>query len=172
MSLSIAQKAVTAAQWLLNAAMSANSIGIVIAIIAGLVAAFVTLWNKSEKFRNFWIGLWEKIKEVVSPVIDYITDRFKLAWEIIKIIWDSVSSYFKLVFDSIKTVFSAIGDIFSGDFSSAWEKIKGIFINAALWFKEHVLGAIGKIFSNIDQFMTDHFRRSLDKHKKYIWCSW
>ena len=150
-------KAVTAAQWLLNAAMSANPIGIVIAIIAGLVAAFVTLWNKSEKFRNFWIGLWEKIKEVVSPVINYITDRFKLAWEVIKIIWDSVSSYFKLVFDSIKTVFSAIGDIFSGDFSSAWEKIKGIFINAAIWFKEHVLGAIGKIFSNIDQFMTDHF---------------
>lgn len=158
MSLSIAQKAVTAAQWLLNVAMSANPIGIVIAIIAGLVAAFVTLWNKSEKFRNFWIGLWEKIKEVVSPVIDYITDRFKLAWEVIKIIWDSVSSYFKLVFNSIKTVFSAIGDIFSGDFSSAWEKIKGIFVNAAIWFKEHVLGAIGKIFSNIDQFMTDHFR--------------
>lgn len=48
-----AQEGATVAQWLLNVAMSANPIGIVVALIAGLVAAFVVLWNKSEKFRNF-----------------------------------------------------------------------------------------------------------------------
>lgn len=30
--------------------------------IAGLVAAFITLWTTSDDFRNFWIGLWENIK--------------------------------------------------------------------------------------------------------------
>lgn len=150
-------KAQTVAQWLLNAAMNANPIGLVIAAIAALVAGFVILWNKSEGFRNFWINLWNKIKEVVSPVIDYIVDRFKLAWDNIEIVWDSVTSYFELIFNSIKTVFSAVSDIFHGDFSGAWEKIKGVFANVGEWFKEHVFGAIGKIFSNIDQFMTKHF---------------
>lgn len=38
----------------------------IIAVIGALVAAFVYLWNTSESFRNFWINLWETIKEIVS----------------------------------------------------------------------------------------------------------
>ena len=71
-SLAIAKGLAAAKQWLLNAAMNANPIGIVIALIAGLVAAFIVLWNKSDKFREFWINLWEKVKaklEVVGAAI-------------------------------------------------------------------------------------------------------
>ena len=66
-------KLVTAAQWLLNAAMNANPIGLVIAAVVGLVAAFVVLWNRSEAFRNFWIGLWENIKEAASKAKEKIS---------------------------------------------------------------------------------------------------
>ena len=51
-----------ASQWALNAAMTANPIGIIIVAIAALVAGFIYLWNNSEGFRGFWIGLWEAIK--------------------------------------------------------------------------------------------------------------
>lgn len=51
-------------------------VGIVIAIIAGLVAAFVVLWNKSEAFRNFWKSLWENVKKVTSTVVNAIIDFF------------------------------------------------------------------------------------------------
>jgi tape measure domain-containing protein len=152
-----AQEGATVAQWLLNVAMSANPIGIVVALIAGLVAAFVVLWNKSEKFRNFWIGLWENIKKAVQPAIDFIVGYFKTAWENIKVVWDTVTSYFKMIFDNLKLLFSAITKVFSGDFKGAWEDIKGIFSNVGSWFKDHVLGAIGKVFQNIDKFLTDHF---------------
>lgn len=66
MALTVVQKLVAAKQAIVNAVMAANPIGLVIAAIAGLVAAFVILWNKSEAFRNFWIGVWEKIKEAAS----------------------------------------------------------------------------------------------------------
>jgi phage-related protein len=56
--------------------MSLNPIGIVIALIAGLVVAFVTLWNKSDSFREFWINLWEKIKTVCSNAINAIGKFF------------------------------------------------------------------------------------------------
>ena len=56
---------------LLNLIMSMNPIGLIVAAIAGLVLAFVTLWNKSEAFRNFWIGLWESIKTGVAGFIDF-----------------------------------------------------------------------------------------------------
>lgn len=64
-------KAMEIAQAALNVVMSISPIGIIIALIAGLVVAFVTLWNKSEGFRNFWIELWEKIKEAVNGFIDF-----------------------------------------------------------------------------------------------------
>lgn len=60
----------------LNAVMSANPISIIIMLIAGLVAAFATLWNSSETFRNFWIGLWENIKSVCETVINAIVTFF------------------------------------------------------------------------------------------------
>lgn len=67
-----AMQGMTIAQYALNLAMSLNPIGIVVALLAGLVAAFVTLWNKSDEFRNFWIGLWEGIKSAVSTAIEGI----------------------------------------------------------------------------------------------------
>ena len=57
----------------LNAAMAANPIGVVIAVITALVAAFVYLWNTSEGFRNFWIGLWETIKTFASNAVEAVT---------------------------------------------------------------------------------------------------
>lgn len=77
MSLSIAQNAVTVAQKAMNLAMKANPIGIVISLIAGLVVAFVTLWNKSDKFREFWINLWEKVKTASKNAINAVTGFFK-----------------------------------------------------------------------------------------------
>lgn len=73
MALTVVQKLVAAGQAVVNAVMAANPIGLVIAAIAGLVAAFVILWNKSEAFRKFWIELWEKIKEAASKAKEKIS---------------------------------------------------------------------------------------------------
>lgn len=72
-----AMQGMTVAQYALNLAMSLNPIGIVVALIAGLVVAFVTLWKKSESFRNFWINLWATIKNTVSTGIKSVTEFFK-----------------------------------------------------------------------------------------------
>ena len=50
----------------LSPTMMANPIAIVIAAIAALVATFIYLWNTNEEFRQFWIRLWNEIKEVAS----------------------------------------------------------------------------------------------------------
>lgn len=86
-----AQEGATAAQWLLNAAMSANPIGLVVAAIVGLVAAFVVLWNKSDAFREFWINLWEGIKDACSAAKDWISEKVK---EIGEFFTETLPEYF------------------------------------------------------------------------------
>lgn len=75
-----------------NLALSANPIGIVVIAIAGLVAAFVTLWNKCEGFRNFFINMWEGIKKIGGAVSEFIGGIFESKINMVKGIINGVIS--------------------------------------------------------------------------------
>lgn len=159
-----AQEGATIAQWLLNVAMNANPIGIIVAAIAGLVTAFVILWNKSEGFRNFWIGLWENIKEVASVVWEAITKFFSTAWDNIKAVWTGVKAWFTGIWQGIKTVFQGVTTWFTTKFTEAkngimtafsavgqfftgiWEGIKAVWSAVATWFSTYVIEPIKAFF--------------------------
>ena len=68
--------ATRAAVVLFNAALRANPIGLVISLLAGLVAGFVYLWNNNKGFRQFWIDLWNKLKSACSTAITGIKNKF------------------------------------------------------------------------------------------------
>lgn len=72
----LAQAAMTKGQIALNAALNANPIGAVIAVVGALVAAIVVLWNTNEDFRNAVISAWEKIKETISGAVTAIRTFF------------------------------------------------------------------------------------------------
>ena len=72
----LANEGATIAQIALNLAMSLNPIGIIVALIAGLVAAFVILWNTNEDFRNKVIEIWNGIKKFFSDTINAIKNFF------------------------------------------------------------------------------------------------
>ena len=76
---------------LVNTALLASPITWIIVGIMALVAAFVVLWNECEGFRNFWIKLWDKIKNAVSVFIDWC----KNAWQAIKTAISNAISWIK-----------------------------------------------------------------------------
>ena len=61
---------------LLSVAFGTTPLGLVITLIAGLVAGVVYLWNTSDNFRNFWINIWETIKNKFSECCKVIVDFF------------------------------------------------------------------------------------------------
>lgn len=62
----------TAAQWLLNAALTANPIGIVIVLVAAFVAAIVIAWKKSDTFREVVTNAFRKVGEGAGWLWDKI----------------------------------------------------------------------------------------------------
>lgn len=112
-------KATRAAILLFNAALRANPIGLVVSLIAGLVAAFVYLWNNNKDFRAFWIGLWEKLKSVCSSGVKWIKSKF----DDFKGMISNAKSRFEDLRKSIKDKIDAARDAVK----SAVDKIKGFF---------------------------------------------
>ncbi|AWH15040.1 tail length tape-measure protein [Aeromonas phage 85AhydR10PP] len=96
--------ALTAAQWLWNAALTANPIGAVIMAVVALVAAGVWLYQNWERLPEIFSNLWAKIVEFVGfDPMAAITGA-----------WDAVGTYFTELFggiwDSFMSVFGKIGD--------------------------------------------------------------
>jgi phage-related protein len=110
-----------AAQWALNAAMTANPIGIIVVAIAALVAGFIYLWNNSEAFRNFWIGLWEAIKtaavwvweNVLKPTWNAIVAALKWVGETAAQLWTGyIQPAFQAIGAAASAVWSVLGTVF------------------------------------------------------------
>ena len=70
---SVVTKAVTVAQWALNAALTANPIGLIVAGVAALIGAGIALYKNWDKISKFFITTWENIKSAVSAGFEYIS---------------------------------------------------------------------------------------------------
>ena len=101
----------------LFAAMSANPIVAVIAIIAGLVVALVTLWNTNEDFRNAVTGIWDSIKNVWESVKEAFANFVSAIGEKI----EAVKEFFGNLKDAASEKFSAMKDVVSDKFSQIKE---------------------------------------------------
>jgi phage-related protein len=121
----IGTKLWAAAVWVLNAAMRANPIGIVITIIMALVGALVLAYNKSETFRNIVNTVWTGIQMAVSHawnnflkpafmaiknwIVVELAPRF--LWfhnNIVKPAFTAIGFVIKVVWGIIKIIFAAI----------------------------------------------------------------
>lgn len=84
---------------LLNTTLLANPIVLIVALIAGLIVAFASLWKNCESFRNFFIGMWSGLKNAVSAAVNGIVGIFNFAKEKFtqfgKAIGNAISGAFK-----------------------------------------------------------------------------
>lgn len=62
---------------MLNLTMLASPVTWIVLGIVALVAIFVVLWNKCDGFRNFWINLWDGIKEKFGAAVDFFKNGFE-----------------------------------------------------------------------------------------------
>lgn len=134
-----ATKVWTAFQWLLNLAMDANPIGIVVVAIAALAAGIIIAYKHSETFRKIVNGAFAGAKVAVFAV----RDAFATAFHAIGSAIDAV----KGAFDTVKTKVS-------GTFDTVQAKISDV----VGWFK----AMPGRIASSIGNTATTLFNKGVD----------
>ena len=113
-AVSTATKAWAAVQWVLNAAMSANPIGLVVIAIAGLIAAGAWLVQNWDEIAAWWNDLWSGIADWAREKWDAITGTIAGAW-------DSIISGITGFGASILSGLQGAWDAVRNGISAAWE---------------------------------------------------
>lgn len=112
-----ASKIVTAAQWLWNAALSANPIGLIVMAIAALVGAVIYAYTHFDWFRNAVNAVWQGIvtvmqwawNNVIKPIWDFIVafirdwliPAFKQYWEWAQTVWNGISAVIQWAWNNV-----------------------------------------------------------------------
>lgn len=168
----ILTKLATAAQWLFNAALSANPIGLVIIGLVALIAGLVYLWNTSEGFRNFWINAWESIKNTCSIAIDgiskFFTDTIPSAFDNLINSAKATKDFFVNGFEYIKNSIIQWGVDALATFKNWGDNVWNFFTQTipnwiqsiANWFSElphHIGFALGFVVTKLIMWGVDMF---------------
>ena len=133
----------------------------VIAIVMLLAGIIIRYWDEiKEMFSKAWAWIKEK-------VIDPIANAFKQLWDTIKVVFAPFINFFKELFgktwenlkimiNNIKIIVDYIAGVLKTVFSAVWEKIKEIFGPVVDWFRdkwEKALAAIKKVFGPIVEWI-------------------
>lgn len=135
--------AATAVTTALGAAFTflTSPIGLVILAIGAVIAIGVLLYKNWDtvKEKAGQLGEWisakfSALKDAVCNAVDGFKDKFPVAFEFIKGVFDGWWTTVKGVIDGVKQVFQGIIDfvagVFTGDWSRALDGLKNIFLGA------------------------------------------
>ena len=160
---SVAETAATAAQWLLNAAMSANPIMILVVAIAALVAGIVWFCTQTETGRQLWADFtgflqatWQNITDFFQATWQNITQWFSNAAANIQNGWNALTAFIGSIPGRIQAFFASIGQWFVNKFNEARNGITGAFDNAVS-FVSSIPGRITGFFGSISSWFADKF---------------
>lgn len=162
----IATKAAAGVQWLLNAAMAANPIGLIIAGVVALGAVFVLLYKKCEPFRNFINGIGAGIQKGFLAAVGWFKGLpatlggvFAKAGNAIKGGFFAVINWFKGLPQTFSNIFSQIGGFVSTAINGLCEKFPaiGAVFNSVKFGIEGAINGIKGVFDGLIQFVTGVF---------------
>lgn len=139
-----AVKVWTAAQWLLNAALAANPIGLIAVALGALVTALMYAWQNSETFRNIVTGVWTAVRDAVVGAWNWMRDNVFVPFrEILKAVWERAVE--------MKDIVVAAWDAISAKVSAAWEGMKAVVQTGVRTIVDIFLGFVEMIITGADK---------------------
>ena len=136
-------------------------VGIAVAAIAALTAAFAALWASDEGFRNDVSAIFGEIKESIAPLMDALGELWIAIQEVMQGLWevfgDDIINAVRSVFidtlipiiqnfvQVLTGVVQLISNIIHGDWAAAWEDLKTIVSNII----DALLRLVITVFNNL-----------------------
>lgn len=166
-AITTASKIAAAAQWLWNAALTANPIGIIITLVAALVGALVWFFTQTDAGREIWEGFVTWLSEAWQNIVNFAVDLWNTLATFFSDLWTNIS-------DGVVTAWEAVGSFFT----NFWEGVKAIFQGIIDWVVDafmnwtiygliiqnwdEITAFFGDTWENIKTFFSDAFQWLVD----------
>lgn len=180
--LSAAFAAGGAAATIFGAAMTllTGPVGIIIAVIAGVIAVGYLLIKNWDEICAYAAQVWENIKSTIDNAMGWICEKLGIDWELVKsTISQAWTEIWTNITDTLGQIWTVISDTWNsifGSISEALGKIKEIINNAWNFIKVEIIGAIGEAIDALLAGDWEGFKeiisRTVDKIKVVIKQAW
>lgn len=144
----VATEAWAAAQWLLNVAMEANPIVLVVVAIAALVAGVILAYQHVGWFHDAIDKLWQ----IIQSTFDWVTEHWPLLLTVLLGPFGLAIVAIIKNFDTIRETFADVYGFFVMIKDKVYNAIKGPFEDAFRWVKSVYDHSIGPIIDAIKDF--------------------
>ena len=171
LAMAAAQKIAAAAQWVLNTAMNANPIGLIVIAITAAVTAFTLLYKHNKKFKKFVDDLAKNAKKAFDNIVKWFKDipkNLKKAWKNIK---DGAKDGMKNLGSVITGKLSDIGK----EWNKGWKKSKDYLSDRWNDMKDNTkksIENIGSTIKNKHDKIHDKWSKTWKKSKDYLSDRW
>ncbi|WP_130807644.1 hypothetical protein [Senegalia massiliensis] len=143
-------------------------VGIVIAVITGLIAIFVALYKNNEDFRIKVQEVWTKVKEIIGVTIEGLKAIITVFIETSKAIWNKygtdiitiltkaftvISNVVTTVLNIIKGIIKVVLAVIKGDWQGAWDAIKGLLKDTWNGIKSIITSSISLVKSILSTYL-------------------
>lgn len=130
----VATRLAAVAQLLLDGTFKASGVGLIITLVAGLVAGIVYLATQTQFFQKLWEVVWGAIKTAFGAVFNFIKNNWQtilailtgpigIAVLLITKNWDTIKGVFEAVWNFVKDVTLAVWEWIM----DKWEAFIGFF---------------------------------------------
>lgn len=136
----------TAAQWLLNIAMNANPIGLIITGIAALIGAVVLLWKRFDWFRGGVMAIFEGLKAYVFGWFTFMKD----------------------ILLGIGTLLLGVLTLDMGKITEGFELSKNAFVNYATGIKNAVVKGYNDGVSEVNNELANESNKERSPGKSFV----
>lgn len=140
---------------------------VVIAIIAAVAGAFVILWNRSEKFRNSVMGIWQRVQPLIqafgnlvsliaTSLAPVLANLGTVVLGGLEAAFVAIAPYIENVITILTNLIEFITNVFSGNWSAAWQNIANLAkvpINAVISAINWVISKINSISVTIPDWV-------------------
>ncbi len=132
----------------------ASPIGLIIAAVAALVGGFIYLWNTSEGFREFWIGLWNGLVDAVSAAWKGISEFFSGIGNAISDFWGWLTGSEKEALDTMESDVNSTWDSIEGSTTETWGNMETALSGSLDSMVTATGSATGEISGSVDSAWT------------------
>lgn len=146
----------TAVQWLLNAALTANPIGLVIGLIAALVAAIIWVATQTTFFQDVWAALSQFLMEAWANIVSFFTTLWEGVVAVFTTAWEAIVAFLTPIFEFIAAIIKTYIDIWTNVFlvfaavlKTIWDAISNVV--TTVW--NAIVAFLTPIITNIANFI-------------------